>query len=242
MPDARPDYGLDAPPVVRRLALGGFLGGVLAFVAIRSGWKGPLIWTLAGVSAWWLVSAVIMVWGSRVGKLRLRTRILEGIPWRGDERVLDIGCGRGLLTVGVADRIPHGRAVGIDVWRAEDQTDNRPAATRENLRRGGVTARVSLVTADARHLPFRAGAFDAVVSSFALHNIAGRQDRAAAVEEAWRVAREGGRVIILDVRHTRQYAQVLRRRGAEDVRRSAPHFGFVIPSFILTAGKSRRDG
>jgi hypothetical protein len=42
---------------------------------------------------------------SKVGKLRERDRLLDSIPWRGDEAVLDVGCGRGLLLVGAAKRL-----------------------------------------------------------------------------------------------------------------------------------------
>jgi hypothetical protein len=38
-----------------------------------------------------------MLWGSKVGKLRLRDKVLNALRWRGDETVLDVGCGHGLL-------------------------------------------------------------------------------------------------------------------------------------------------
>src|SRR5215472_6849374 len=50
--------------------------------------------------AYLLSGAGGMLFYSKVGKLQLRERLLDKIPWRGDEFVLDIGCGRGLLTVG----------------------------------------------------------------------------------------------------------------------------------------------
>ena len=42
------------------------------------------------------------------------------IRWHltGDEKVLDVGCGRGLLLIGAAKRLKSGKATGIDVWDA----------------------------------------------------------------------------------------------------------------------------
>ena len=56
-----------------------------------------------------MLTSAVMVWSSRVGKLKLRDTLLDGLTWRGDENVLDVGCGRGLLLIG-ADS-PGARAV-----------------------------------------------------------------------------------------------------------------------------------
>ena len=42
------------------------------------------------------------------------------IPWRGNETVLDVGTGRGLLMIGAARRLTTGISVGIDIWSAKD--------------------------------------------------------------------------------------------------------------------------
>lgn len=47
-----------------------------------------------------LVMAGLMLLSSKVGKLRERDRILDTISWRGDEIVLDVGCGRGCCSSG----------------------------------------------------------------------------------------------------------------------------------------------
>jgi hypothetical protein len=57
---------------------------------------------LVAACIYFLLVAGGMVWYSKVGKLRMRDRVLELILWRGDEMVLDIGCGRGLLLIGAA--------------------------------------------------------------------------------------------------------------------------------------------
>lgn len=55
------------------------------------------------------------LWGSTVGRVRAARRMLDAIPWRGEEMVLDIGCGHGLFLVEAARHLTSGSAVGIDV-------------------------------------------------------------------------------------------------------------------------------
>ena len=56
-----------------------------------------------------------------------RRRMLEAVNWRGDEQVLDVGCGNGFLLVEIAKRLTTGMATGIDVWEsgAGEQTADR---------------------------------------------------------------------------------------------------------------------
>lgn len=128
------------------------------------------------LGVWGLVAgaqAGLMVRSSRVGKLRERDRLLDELSWRGDEWVLDVGGGRGLLLIGAAKRLTTGRAIGLDLWRRQDQPGNDPAATMANAQAEGVAERVELRDGDARQLPFGNQTFDLVVSSMALHNIPG---------------------------------------------------------------------
>jgi arsenite methyltransferase len=232
----RPDYGIDAPHVVRNLAIGGAvalaLGVGLSFVA---GWA-ALIGFLCAAGL--LGAAGAMVYSSRALKLRERDRMLGSIPWRGDEQVLDVGCGRGLLLIGAARRLSTGKAVGIDVWQARDQSGNRPAATRTNARSEGVADSVELVDADARKLPFDDESFDVVLSGLVIHNIPTAAGRVAAVREIVRVLKPGGRVSILDIWNTRTYARLLRDLGLEDVRRSRARFLFLPTAAVVTGKKN----
>ena len=85
--------------------------------------------------------------------------------------------------------------------------------------------------------PFREGSFHAVVSSFAVHNIASEDGRRAAVLEMARVLKPGGRIALLDIVHGAAYARALRAHGLADVRVSPPKLVFVIPSRLVTARK-----
>jgi SAM-dependent methyltransferase len=245
----RPNYGIDAPGAVRNLILGGAAALVLAVLSYLLDWG--LTRMATGIAIVWLFIAGWMIWDSKVGKLWSRDRLLDGLKLRGDETVLDVGCGRGLLLIGAAKRLTTGKAVGVDIWNVEDLSGNRPEATLENARLEGVAERVEVKDGDARRLPFADGAFDVVVSKDALHNIYNSAERDTAVREIARVLKPGGRLFLGDVRHTGRYLQVLRECGLKDLRRRAESvpslligaisFGFAYPAHV-TARKPAPAG
>jgi cyclopropane fatty-acyl-phospholipid synthase-like methyltransferase len=167
-----------------------------------------------GVGALWLfLNAGIYVYATRVGKFAVWAELLDRLELKGDERLLDIGCGRGAVLLMAAQRLPRGRAVGVDVWSTKDQSANAEQVTRQNAALEGVAERVELHTADMRQLPFQDGSFDVVVSSLAIHNVPGAGERARGVREAARVLKKGGRLVIADIRHTQAYASELEACG-----------------------------
>jgi len=229
---ARPDYGLDAPGVVRNLFLAGGAGLLVWASAAVGLWSGVLVLPLGdvrvilplapmglGVGIGCTGMGLWMVWYSKVGKVRGREGLLRHIDWTGAEQVLDVGCGRGLLMIGAARRLTTGKAVGVDLWQAEDLSGNRPEATLENARREGVAERVEVRTADMRQLPFPDGSFDVILSRAAIHNLYKPEERAQAVREIARVLRPGGRALIADIRHHGEYAATFAQQGCTDLRR-----------------------
>src|SRR5205823_1815953 len=134
-----------------------------------------------------------------------REALLDWLPWRGDEQVLDVGCGRGLFLVAAARRLKSGKATGVDIWQKVDQTGNRPEATWANARAEGVADRIEVRDGDARGLPFEDASFDVVLSSLALHNIPDAAGREQAVQEIDRVLKPGGRLLIWDIQATAEY-------------------------------------
>ncbi len=216
----RPNYGLDAPRAVRNLFIVAALGIISLITRLLGVWSRhdliaviarPLIG--AGLSCG--AMGLWMVYDSKIGKVREREDYLDKIVWRGDERVLDVGCGLGLFLIAAAKRLKTGRAVGIDLWQAEDLSGNTPAGTLNNATIEGVADKVEVHTGDARKLPFDDASFNVVLSSMALHNIYNADERQTAVREIARVLKSGGRVLILDVRHTTQYAATLRDAGLD---------------------------
>ena len=227
LPPAKADYGIDAPKVVRHMLRRGaliiLLGAAIWFMN-RSSAAGPgfaLFCVLAVIGLGFVAAALFMRWSSQVGKLRVRDQILDALPWRGDEKVLDAGCGRGLFLIGAAKRISKpAKATGVDIWSREDLAGNSAEAAMANARAEGVADRVKIDTGDLQKLPYGASVFDTVVSSLAIHNLDEHDDREKAVREMWRVVKPGGHLAIFDIAHTGVYLDVLKSAGAEVVRES----------------------
>ncbi len=225
----KPDYGVDAPGVIRGLCLAAAIAFAVAACAL-AGWLPrtlavpigsvrlmfPLLQSGFFAGAGCLSGAAWIFFGSQ-GKISAREQLLDHLQWRGDERVLDVGCGRGLLLVGAARRLTTGSAVGIDIWQAGDLSGNRPDAPLENAEAEGVRPRVSVETADMRRLPFADGSFDVVVSRAAIHNLRSVADRAAAIREIARVLKPGGRAVIDDIRNLSAYTREFNTHGCQDV-------------------------
>lgn len=218
------DYGIDAPYVIRNLLIAGGLA-LIVFLLMATGlWSGRIgavrfgAVGFLGMAIALIVVGFVMWWSSKFGKVREREKLLSKISWRGDEQVLDIGCGRGLLLIGAAKRLTTGKATGIDIWQREDLSGNKPEATLENARRENVAERVKIETADMRKMPFPDASFDVVISRAAIHNLYSVDGRAAAIQEIARVLKPGGLALIDDIRHFRQYAAVFTDNGC-DVRR-----------------------
>ena len=207
----RGSYGIDAPiaPV--------FMAGVAALELSLAVISGKARMLAAGLF-------VLAILGSYLhatlrGKFVVWAGILGTLNLRGDERILDMGCGRGAVLLMAAQHLTTGRAVGVDLWRTVDQSGNSAEAARRNAIAEGVADRVDLHGGDMRALPFEDDSFDLVLSSLAIHNIRGAAGREKAIDEAVRVLRPGGRLLIADVRATRQYQARLTRIGMSEVAR-----------------------
>lgn len=108
-----------------------------------------------------------------------------------DDRVLDIGCGTGVLTRRIGNTLDaaiDGRIVGIDAAPHMITVANR--------KRSSPTT--SFETAAAEQLPFDDGVFTKAVSSFFFHHV-DYELKVACLRELRRVLTAPSRVIILDV-------------------------------------------
>jgi arsenite methyltransferase len=233
----RGDYGIDAPLTgLLPPAAGGLSLAALAAYHSRSG-RDALARAELLASIPLLATAAVFLHATRRGKFVIWTELLEELALRGDEHVLDMGCGRGAVMASVAKLVPNGRVVGLDLWRTEDQSGNSAEVTRRNLAMEGIVERCELKTGDMLSMPFEDNTFDLVVSSLAIHNIDERNvrhhaRRLQAVSEAARVLKPGGRLLIADLLWTRRYAEHLRQLDLQNVRRRGLGWRFWYAPFL----------
>jgi ubiquinone/menaquinone biosynthesis C-methylase UbiE len=104
-------------------------------------------------------------------------------------RVLDVGCGPGSITRGLAERVAPGEVVGVDL-----SGETLEAARREAAARG--LANLRYEEASVYALPFADGSFDVAYAHQVLQHLS---EREAALTEMLRVLRAGGLLAVRDI-------------------------------------------
>ena len=117
---------------------------------------------------------------------RWGSAVLERLPLRGDETVLDAGCGSGRVTEMLLERLPRGRVIALDASGA------MIAEARRRLERSG--DRVAFVEADlGRPFELPGGVLvDAILSTATFHWV---PDHDALFRNLAAVVRSGGRLV-----------------------------------------------
>lgn len=244
MSSTKPNYGVDAPNVLRNFLLSGFACLLIAIFSPRFVHLGPVV--LDARSFFWpagslIATGLLFLLYVKFGKFRHRDLMLGMQTWRGDEKVLDVGCGRGLLLAGSAKRIAHlqgeGHVTGIDIWSNEDMAANSAAATEQNLQLEAISHLCSLVSAPAQQMPFADASFDLVVSNLCLHNIYDSPTRGRALDEIARVLKPGGTAILSDYKLTKEYAAHLSALGFTVEKRRGSFVTTFPPLTVVRARK-----
>lgn len=158
------------------------------------------LWQLLGIliicfGFYAFVSFVIMQW--RIGQSETG-KLPEMLRLKGDEKVLDVGCGLGRMTIAVAKRLNKGRVVGIDIWDKMEIPGNCPEKAYANAEIEGVRDRVEFKTGNVLDLQFPEDTFDLVTSSSVINNLHGKADKAKALNEIHRVLKPRGKFLLLE--------------------------------------------
>lgn len=125
-----------------------------------------------------------------LGWAELRQTWLDYSGVRPGDRVLDVGCGTGVVTRDLAQRVGHqGQVVGIDPSTRLIQEALR------RLDQKGLKGCVEFQRADGAALPFPDGSFDLVVASAVFGHVPNGME---VLKEMVRVARPGGTVLAFD--------------------------------------------
>ena len=229
------DYGIDAPGVIRNLAIFGAIGFLLP-VLLPVIHIGSLVIQTSGFVFMGISCGGTALWMflySKYGKLRHRDRILGLVRWRGDEQVLDVGTGKGLMMIGAAKRLTTGKTIGIDVWNAEDLTNNTLENALANTRIEGVNEKTEIRNENAMQMSFGEQTFDVIVSNLCLHNIYDAEGRKKACQEIARVLKPGGIALISDFRHMKEYKQFFEQLGLKTELLSPSYLTTFPPLAIL---------
>jgi SAM-dependent methyltransferase len=187
---ARPHYGYYALPIFAALSAVIIAVGMLV-VLIFMQWLVGFVVILLGLY-------VILTYGVSMTGQTESPNTPEMLQLRGDEKVLDVGCGLGRMTVAVAKHLKTGKVVGIDIWDRIEIPGNSPERAYSNARIEGVLDRVEFKTGNVLSIPSPDNSFDVVTSSSVINNLHGDLEKLKALKEIFRVLRPGGRFFLLE--------------------------------------------
>jgi ubiquinone/menaquinone biosynthesis C-methylase UbiE len=173
--------------------------------------------------------------GRTPAQARLRRRFLKFVPVGSGDRVLEVGCGTGVVVRDLVALVGRrGEVVGVD--RSRLLLDR----ARRLCREPGSRARVALRVANGAQLPFAANRFDAALAITVILHVA---DPLRVVQEMARVTRPGGRVGLQDqdfgvvaVTHPDRELTDRIMDGVAAHVYAEPHSGRRLPGLLRRAG------
>jgi ubiquinone/menaquinone biosynthesis C-methylase UbiE len=169
------------------LPAGDFVKALLAG-EIFQGWRAWARMTSKGISLGYLSKYYDLI--TPAHKSRFRRNQIALLNLREGERVLEVGCGTGVLSLLAKMIVGEGGAVeGIDI------APKMVARARQKAEKAGLAINFRVASID--ELPYRHGVFDAVISSMMFHHLP-VATKGRGLEEVYRVLRTGGRLLLCD--------------------------------------------
>jgi len=110
----------------------------------------------------------------------------------GNELVLDVGCGLGRATVGVAKLLKTGKVIGVDIWDKIEVIGNSPEKAYKNAEKEGIKDNIEFRHGDVFNLPFEDFYFDVVICSGLITSFHSDEQKIKAMKEIYRVLKRNG--------------------------------------------------
>lgn len=159
-----------------------------------------LLWQAAGIviicfGAYMYLTYWIGMYLSKPSKSYDLSGILE---LQGNEYALDVGCGLGRVTIGIAKLLNEGEVVGIDIWDKMDIRNVSPERAYENAEIEGVRDKVEFQTGNVLNTPFSESSFGLVTAAGVLLAFWNNETRLKALSEIFRVLRPGGKFLLME--------------------------------------------
>lgn len=187
------------------IAVVAVISGLFAAFSTHEYWN--LIW-VALIIIWMAIFAHTI---SR-GHQQILEKTLDRLNLVAADQVLAFTAGRveDLKLVGQRLQVP-GKVTGVARWQQSLPVVKQQVAAAQ------LSNRVKLVDSSMMNLPFANQLFDLVVVDAALHNITPAIQRGRALQEAARVLKANGTLVIIDTKFMAEYQQVLTNMGIDDL-------------------------
>ncbi|MEX2751274.1 MAG: class I SAM-dependent methyltransferase [Candidatus Freyarchaeota archaeon] len=211
----KPNYGYVAFKPFLEVTIVGVMGLILALAGFLIDW--PLSWVLL------LIGIPVAFVGLYIGAsyvpmhyLLLRPRytsnmwkqVAEKEGVKGDEHLLDVGCGTGSTAISWAKILDKGKVVGIDIYGG--MSGNSPDQAYRNAEIEGVINRIEFKYGNILEIPYPDNTFDIVTAGSVLHELHDEEDKIKALKEVRRVLKPGGKFITVELlRNTRMFFAML---------------------------------
>jgi ubiquinone/menaquinone biosynthesis C-methylase UbiE len=209
----KPRYGFVALKYFASMAVVGFLGLALVLTSFLFPLTPLVKWIL------WLVGVPVAFVGLYIGAAYIFlyerafkakhigdnwSRIADFSGLKGNENVLDVGCGTGRVSISLAKRLPKGKVTGIDIFQGV--SGKSPDTAAENAQAEGVANKVSFRYGNALKLPFEDKTFDFVTMGSVLHELHSVEDKEKALREVYRVLKPGGKFATIEILRNKKLA------------------------------------